>query len=139
MIPKKTKDYYRDFAEENEFSQALTESIIDFYYKKIRETLVNLNNTRINVEGLGHFVIKKNLIKKSIAKYQSYLLNHDTSTFNAYYNKKMLEEKVQKLILLSEQLNEIDKKLETFINNKNEEYLKINLAESKTDSGRNNQ
>ena len=65
MIPKKTKDYYRDFAEENEFSQALTESIIDFYYKRIRETLVNLNNKRVNVEGLGHFVIKKNLVKKS--------------------------------------------------------------------------
>ena len=50
----------------------------------------------------------------------------------------MLEEKVQKLILLSEQLDKIDKKLETFINNKNEEYLKTNLDKSQTDSGGDN-
>ena len=56
----------------------------------------------------------------------------------AFILKKMLEEKVQKLILLSEQLDKIDKKLETFINNKNEEYTKINLDKSQTDSGGNN-
>jgi hypothetical protein len=138
MIPKKAREYYKDFSEENELSKALTESVMDFYYKKLREALVSLDDPRINVEGLGHFVVKKNLVKKSIGKYQSYLTNHDTSTFNAYYNKKMLEEKVQKLILLSEKLDEMDKKLETFINNKNEKYSKTNLAEQETDSGGDN-
>ena len=50
----------------------------------------------------------------------------------------MLEEKVQKLILLSEKLDKMDKKLETFINNKNEKYTQNNLGEPETDSGGNN-
>jgi len=138
MIPKKARECYKDFSEENELSKTLVESVMDFYYKKLRESLTSLDEPRINVEGLGHFVVKKSLVKKSINKYKAYLKNHDTSTFSAYYNKKMLEEKVQKLILLSEKLDEMDKKLETFINNKNEKYTQNNLAEPETDSGGDN-
>jgi len=138
MIPKNAREYYKDFSEENELSKTLVESVMDFYYKKLREKLVSLDDPRINVEGLGHFIVKKTLVKKSINKYKAYLKNHDTSTFNAYYNKKMLEEKVQKLILLSNKLDEIDKKLETFINSKDEKYTEINLAKPETDSGGDN-
>jgi len=45
------------------------------------------------------------------------LKNHDTSTYSAYYNKKMLEEKIEFLYSIKDQI-EIEKK-------KKEEFLKI--------------
>ena len=87
MIPKKSKLLYKDVSEEMNVSENLVDSLIDFYYKELKNTLTNLQHPTINVEGLGQFVIRKNLVTKSIPKYNKMLENHDTSTFRAYYNK----------------------------------------------------
>lgn len=134
MIPKKSKLLYKDVSEEMNVSENLVDTLIDFYYKELKNTLTNLQHPTINVEGLGQFVIRKNLVTKSIPKYNKMLENHDTSTFKAYYNKKAIEERVQLLERMNEMINQDSLRKEIFNQNKNEKYTQNNLGEQKTDS-----
>lgn len=134
MIPKKSKLLYKDVCEEMNVSEHLVDSLIDFYYKELKNTLTNLKHPRINVEGLGQFIIRKNLVIKSIPKYNKMLENHDTSTFRAYYNKKAIEERVQLLEKMSEMIYQDSLKKELFNQSKNEKYTKTNLEQPETDS-----
>jgi nucleoid DNA-binding protein len=134
MIPKKSKLLYKDVSEEMNVSENLVDALIDFYYKELKNTLTNLQHPIINVEGLGQFVIKKNLVTKSIPKYNKMLENHDTSTFKAYYNKKAIEERVQLLEKMNEMINQDSLRKEIFNQNKNEKYTQNNLDQPETDS-----
>ena len=129
MIPKKSKLLYKDVSEEMNVSENLVDALIDFYYRELKNTLTNLQNPTINVEGLGQFVIRKNLVTKSIPKYNKMLENHDTSTFKAYYNKKAIEERVQLLEKMNEMINQDSLRKEIFNQNKNEKYTQNNLGE----------
>jgi len=139
MIPKKSSQLYKEFAEEMSIPAELVEDLMQSFYKEIRSNLTGLTFSRINVEGLGQFVARPSLVKKSIERYKKALNSHDTSTFKAYYNKKMLEEKVESLEKLNIKINEMDLKKETFKKKKDEEYIKTNLGQQETDSRGNNQ
>jgi hypothetical protein len=91
----------------------------------------SISDLRINVDGLGHFVIKIQKVKKAIPHYEKVLNNHDTSTFGAYHNKKNVEEKLELLKKIHVQIEEELLKRKTF---KNEKYSQDNLAEPETDS-----
>lgn len=98
MIPKKATKLYTQIADDLSVDTDLVEDLIECFYKDLRENLSNLTNPRLNVEGLGHFSVRPLSVRKGISKYQKALNNHDTSTFNAYYNKKMIENKLEALI-----------------------------------------
>lgn len=102
MIPKKASDLYKEVSETCEVSESLVENLIEFFYKDLRDNLTNLKHPRINVLGLGHFKIKSKTVELHIERYTKILQNHDTSTIKAYFNKKMLEEK---LVLLERVYN----------------------------------
>jgi nucleoid DNA-binding protein len=127
MIPKKYNSIYKDVSEDLNISENLLEDIVEFYYKELRTNLTQLKHPRINVEGLGQFVARANVVRKAIPKYNKMLENHDTSTFSAYYNKKMLEEKVTALQSLEKQLNDADIKKTEFKKKKYENNTKNNL------------
>ena len=129
MIPKKSSVLYKELAEEINIPIELVEDLIQTYYKTLRTELSNLSQPRINVDGLGQFVARQALIKKSIDRYKKVLDSHDTSTFRAYYNKKMLEEKVQKLESLDIKIKAQNQKKQDLINKKNESSTKSNLGE----------
>jgi 4-alpha-glucanotransferase len=133
MIPKKSSVLYKELAEEINIPIELVEDLIQTYYKTLRTELSNLSQPRINVDGLGQFVARQALIKKSIDRYKKILDSHDTSTFRAYYNKKMLEEKVQKLESLEVKIKAQNQKKQDFINKKNESSTKSNLGEQDQD------
>ena len=97
MVPKKTRDLYQQVAEEKDVSKNLVENLMEFFYKELRDNLTNLKHPRINVPGLGHFVIRKHKGRQKIDFCEKALENHDTSTMKAYYNKKMLADKLEKL------------------------------------------
>jgi len=88
MTPKKANKLYKELTKEFEIQEGLAEDLIEFYYKTLRKKLSNLTDLRINVDGLGHFVIKIQKVKKAIPHYEKVLKNHDVSTFGAYHNKK---------------------------------------------------
>lgn len=129
MIPKKYNSIYQAVSEELDISQTLLEDLISFYYKEVKTNLTQLIHPRINVDGLGQFVARPSIVRKAIPKYKKILESHDTSTFSAYFNKKMLEEKVAALELLCVQLDSIDIKKKEFKQKKDERIIKNNLEE----------
>jgi nucleoid DNA-binding protein len=137
MIPKKSSKIYKELSEELNIEESLIEDLMEFYYKRVRENLSELKHPRINLEGLGHFVIKELFVKESIPKIEKSLTRHDTSTFSAYFNKKSKETKLEKLKELKKKIDlENERKLES--QNKRDEYIKNNMGEQETDSGGNN-
>jgi hypothetical protein len=129
MIPKKSSSLYKDLAEQLNENPNMIQDIVEFYYGELRKTLSSLAHPRINVEGLGHFVAKSGLVRKSIPKYTKSLENHDTSTYGAYYNRKMIENKLSLLIELEHKISlEEIRKLE-FKRNKDESSTENNLGE----------
>ena len=122
MIPKKSKTLYCEITKEFDVSEDLVESLIENYYKTLRKKLSALSDLRINVDGLGHFVIKIQKVKKAIPHYEKVLKNHDTSTFGAYHNKKNVEEKLDLLNRIHDKAeNELLKRK----NFKDEKYTKL--------------
>jgi hypothetical protein len=118
MKPKKARILYQEISEQYDIPKPLVENLIEFYYKNVRTLLSDLYHPRINITGLGLFMARKNTIKKEIPKIKKYLKNHDTSTYSAYYNKKMLEEKIKLLSTIQLQIEKEDKRKKEFLKNK---------------------
>ena len=135
MTPKKANKLYKELTKEFEIQEGLAEDLVEFYYKTLRKKLSSLVDLRINVDGLGHFVIKIQKVKKAIPHYEKVLKNHDTSTFGAYHNKKSVEEKLD---LLNKIHEKAEKELTKRKNFKDEKCTKINLGKPQTDSGGDN-
>jgi len=135
MIPKKASSLYKEITEQFDVSEDLVESLIENYYKTLRKKMSGLTDLRLNVDGLGHFVLKIQKVKKAIPHYEKVLDNHDTSTFGAYHNKKSVEEKLELLNKIHVKAEEELLKRKTF---KDEKYTQTNLAEPETDSGGDN-
>ena len=131
MKPKKANSLYKEVTEEFDVSEDLVETLVESYYKTLRKKMSSISDLRINVDGLGHFVIKIQKVKKAIPHYEKVLNNHDTSTFGDYHNKKNVEEKLELLKKIHVQIEEELLKRKTF---KNEKYSQDNLAEPETDS-----
>jgi nucleoid DNA-binding protein len=129
MIPKKSNKLYKEVAEDLDISETLVREFVEFYYNEVRQLLSNLTDPRINIEGLGQFVIKPHLVRKAIPRYTKSLENHDTSTFAAYYNKKGVETKLDLLIQMEQKIAEQELKKENFKKTKYESSSKNNLGE----------
>ena len=133
MIPKKASKLYKEVSEDLNIEESLVESLVEFYYKEVRKAMTELKHPRLVIEGLGNFVIKPYAVRKAIPRYIKTLDDHDTSTFNAYYNKKSVENKLDALIKIEEKIVEEEKSKETFLKRK-DEYLKKNMERPKQDS-----
>ena len=135
MIPKKASSLYQSVAEDLNIETKLVESFVDFYYKNLRQSMSALSHTRLNVEGLGHFYVKANKIKKAISTYSKCVSKNEETTFNDYHNKKRMEQKLVLLHAMQDKINlDIDKKIK-FKERKDE--FKKNLAEQTQDNGGN--
>jgi nucleoid DNA-binding protein len=121
MNPKKSSTLYKEVSEENNVEELLVADIIDFYYKELRSELSDLRYPRINVEGLGQFVIKERLANTYITKLTRMLPTHDVSTFKAYHNKKSMEEKLELLNRVTVKIKQEKNRKEEFNKNKNNE------------------
>lgn len=121
MNPRKPKRIYDNVSEELNVSKDLVEDLVEFYYKDVRRLLTNLEYPRINIDGLGQFVIKPKTVYGAIDRINKSLDNHDTSTFKAYHNKKGMESKLELLLKLTTKLKETEIKKEKFLKTKNNE------------------
>jgi hypothetical protein len=133
MIPKKASKLYIEVSEDLNIDESLVETLIEFYYKEVRKSMTELKHPRLTIEGLGSFVIKPYAVRKAIPRYIKTLDDHDTSTFNAYYNKKSVESKLDALIKIEEKIVEEENSKETFLKRK-DEYLKKNMERPEQDS-----
>jgi hypothetical protein len=133
MIPKKASKLYKEVSEDLNIEESLVENLIEFYYREVRNAMTELKHPKLVIEGLGNFVIKPYAVRKAIPRYIKTLDDHDTSTFNAYYNKKSVENKLDALIKIEEKIVEEEKNKETFLKRKNE-YIKKNMERPEQDS-----
>jgi nucleoid DNA-binding protein len=135
MIPKKASKLYRQVAEEMNVEETLVEDFVEYLYKNVRSCLSNLSYPRINVEGLGHFNVKANWIRRSIDKSTKSLDKHDTSTFGAYSKKLRIEDQLGLLIELEKKIVLEEQRKQTFKTDKHES-IETNLAGETQDNGR---
>ena len=133
MIPKKSRTLYNELSEDMNLSEELIQDIIEFYYTEVRSNLTELKHPRINIDGLGQFAIRPYAVRKALPRYKKILETHDTSTFSAYYNKKMLEEKIVALTKIEKEIVLLELKKEK-IQNLKDEYTKRNLEGPQKDN-----
>ena len=70
MIPKKPALIVKQVAEDMDIPISTVDDIISFYYKEVRKTLSSLEHLRIDLPGLGNFVIKKKSVDRLAKKYR---------------------------------------------------------------------
>lgn len=97
MNPKKPKDFKEGIAEEVGVHQKVVDDFVKFYYSKVRSALSNLEYPRINVEGLGTFVIRKRKLDAQINRHKSILGNIVNTTYNGYEKSVAVKRKIELL------------------------------------------
>lgn len=120
MIPKKPNQIFNEVAEELEISSDLVDKFITFYYKEVRKHLSELSHIRVNIDGLGHMVVKRKTIDKLIVKYENMIAKADTYSFPGYFTKKKLETRLEALSKAKNMLNKSDERKQEFLNKKYE-------------------
>jgi hypothetical protein len=126
MIPKKPKLIVKQISEELDVADTMIDDIVSFYYKQVRLNLSSLDNLKINVPGLGDFIMRKELVKKMIKKQESFKNATDSKTFSKYHNLKQSERKLEKLYAAHVKIEEFLKTKKEF---KDERITKRNLEE----------
>lgn len=111
MRPKSHNKFKEGIAEEVGVHSAVVDDFVTFYFGKVRKALSNLDHTRVNVEGLGTFYLRKNKLDKAIKKNKSILGNLAKRTYAGFAKS----EDIQKNILQMETAME---KIETDIQKK---------------------
>ena len=127
MNPQKYTDAFKEVSKNLGISKSLVELITRSYYKNVKMLLSDLHHPRINLTGLGVFNAKPGVVKAAIPRFEKYLEDHDTSTFAAYYNKRMIEEKIELLKNIHIQIEKEKLRKEKFINKKKNAKSKKNM------------
>jgi nucleoid DNA-binding protein len=130
MIPKKPETIIKEVAEENDLSESMVDDIVGFYYKELRKKLSSLEDIRINIPGLGHFLIKKKSVDNMTKKYTNLVNKYNSETFSNYHNKKLAEAKLEKLKKASKKIDEFLTAKKIF---KHVKQTKTNMEEPETD------
>jgi hypothetical protein len=126
MIPVKPKILFKQIAEEDDINQQLIDDVVTHYYRTIRVLLSELKYTRINIDGIGQFVVKPKAVQKLIDKYNRNLANLDGYSLTSYHNKIRLETRLEELNNVSLLIQQEKESKEQF---KNTKYAKGNLEE----------
>ena len=129
MVPKKPNILYKEIAEENDISENLVDALIGFYYKDVRKELSGLTHTRVNIDGLGQFVVKARTVDALILKCERIIAKTDNYKFSSYFNKKRLESKLEDLRTIKVKLDADKEKKQEFLKEKNERKASNNLEE----------
>ena len=129
MVPKKTKDLYVQLAEEQNLSETLIQDVVEYYYKQVKQNMINIAHPRIDVSGLGQFIVKVSTVERGLEKTEKVLKAQDESTFKGYHFKKVLEERLVLLKNIQQKMLEAKEEKQKFREKKNESSTKSNLGE----------
>tara|TARA_R100001126_G_C4854863_1_gene164019 strand:- start:624 stop:1004 length:381 start_codon:yes stop_codon:yes gene_type:complete len=120
MKPKKYKEFKKDIADQVEVHGSVVDDFISFYYARIRESLSNLDDSRIYVDGLGTFSIRKARLEKAIVKNKSFLGNLDKQTYRGYSKSINTQKKIVKFEKMLEKIEQSFRKRKEFKSKVNE-------------------
>lgn len=114
MIPKKPQVIIKQVAEELDLPQSMVDDIVSFYYKEIRKNLSSLEHNKINLSGLGDFIILKSAVHRLADRYVNLSKEYNTDTFKNYHNLKTAESKLQRLEQAKINIEEYQEKKKAF-------------------------
>lgn len=127
MNPKKYKQIAKQVSQKHNLSEELVTDAVEFFYKRVRKALTNLEDTSVLIPKLGTFKVRTNKLYKLAGQRERALekLNpHEFSTYDPYRRNKEILEKVNGAI----------EKIETLKKNRDEFYKKSD-SESKDSLG----
>ena len=131
MIPKKPQEIIKQVSEDMDLPQSLVDDVISFYYKEVRRNLSSLENPKINLPGLGNFIIKHNSVNVLIKKHEGAQKNYNTDTFKNYHNLKLVEQRLEKLYGIKKKILQFLEEKKAF---KDGKESKGNMEESEANS-----
>ena len=106
MNPKKHKEFKKGIAEEVGVHPSVVDDFIAFYYAKSRKKLSELDYPRIQVDGLGTFVLRKSKLDKSIKKNKSMLGNIAKRTYNGFAKSEDIQRNINNMETAMKQIEE---------------------------------
>lgn len=130
MVPIRATSLINPVAEELNISEEMLEDMVIFYYNNLRKTLSGLVDLKIDVPGLGHFLIRQNKVKSAINKTTLNLEGLDPGSFSSYHYKKLQEEKLKMLLSIKDKIDEFLIERKQF----RDEQIKYHLEKEKTNS-----
>lgn len=133
MIPKKPKQIVKIVSEELDLSPELIDDLTSFYYKNLRKKLSNLEELRLDIPGLGNFLIKTSGVKSSIKKFELMKKGMGDATFSNYHNRKLIEARLQTLYDISQKIQEFLEKKKEFKESKYGKQNQRDLEKPETD------
>ena len=129
MIPKKAKDFIKPTIEETGYSEELVNSLIDFYWSKVRKDMSDLVHPNI-----GTFKIKHWKLDETKEHYQK-ILDRIEGKFSKYKMYKAINDKVERIdnlkVLMEKDKERLDK-----IKLKKNESINNNMEEQVSDMAR---
>lgn len=105
MIPKKPQVIIKQVAEELDLPESLVDDIISFYYKEVRRNLSSLEHIKLNLPGLGNFIMKQKAVGVQIKKHEGAKKFYNKDTFKNHHNLKLVEQRLEKLINTKQKIN----------------------------------
>jgi nucleoid DNA-binding protein len=134
MVPIRATNLIKPVSEQLNISEEMLEDMVTFYYNSLRKSLSGLVDLKIDVPGLGHFMIRQTKVKSAIKKTNQNIEGLDPGSFSSYHYKKLQEEKLRLL-------NSINNKISEFLIERKkfrDEQIKYHLEKEKTNSRGNN-
>jgi nucleoid DNA-binding protein len=122
LNPKKAKEFIKPAAEKAEVSEKLANSLINFYWNRVRKEINEVKHYNITIENLGTFKLKHWKIDEVIDKYKKKVAKMEGS-FVQFKFKQELENRILNFENVKLLIDEKDAK---FINIKNLKNEKIN-------------
>lgn len=116
MNPKTPEELIEEFCTLNNLDKTTVKDVLEFYFKEVKDTLVNLEHPEILVVNLGTFSVNKNKLIKRIKRVEflinatppnsysntakHYKLSKELESLSAMYKKILEEENRKKLYKL---------------------------------------
>ena len=105
MKPKSHKFFFDDVAKEIGVHKDVVDDLITFYYGKIRKNLSDLNDTHINIAGLGTFILRKKRLEKAIQRNKDIIGNLEKMTYKGYDKYVPVKNKLKQMENALDMLN----------------------------------
>ncbi len=138
MNPKSYKEYLQSTADQLNVSKSAVEDSIDFFYSRVRKSLIDMKHKNVHVHNFGTFKAKKSELDRLYKKYKNHLsILENPETFSQMKIKKDVEEKFQKVMGLYKIINEESKRKTQIKRSKYEFKTNDNLEEPERDPGGN--
>lgn len=143
MTPKKVKTIINKTSEDLNISESIIDDVISFYWKQVRNSIVEVKNDSLKINGLGTFNVKSWKLNGIIDKYEKNIkslekYNNKYMTFQRHAILANTKKRLEKLQALKEKINkeklrkkEIKEKRKEYVNNKNLESKESDFRRNK--------